>query len=180
MAKNDFDELMSVGVDIGKDVFHLVGFDKSGQLVLRKKIKRMALIATFEDLPHCIVGMEACLSAHFVSRTLRKMGFEPRIIPAIYVKPSKRARRTITTMLRRLPKLPCAPISKQFLRKRRSSLICRHCIACVPGSYRGGRAEMRTNLPFAENAPKTAFRLLGQKRSLSPVTDAYGLALIQR
>lgn len=87
MAKNDFDELMSVGVDIGKDVFHLVGFDKSGQLVLRKKIKRMALIATIEELPHCIVGMEACLSAHFVSRTLRKMGFEPRIIPAIYVKP---------------------------------------------------------------------------------------------
>ena len=87
MAKNDFDELMSVGVDIGKDVFHLVGFDKEGRLVLRKKIKRMALVATFEALPHCIVGMEACLSAHFVSRTLRKMGFEPRIIPAIYVKP---------------------------------------------------------------------------------------------
>jgi len=87
MAKNDFDELMSVGGDIGKDVFHLVGFNKEGQLVLRKKIKLMALIATFEGLPKCIVGMEACLSAHFVSRTLRKMGFEPRIIPAIYVKP---------------------------------------------------------------------------------------------
>ncbi|MBV1929431.1 MAG: IS110 family transposase [Gammaproteobacteria bacterium] len=87
MAKNNFDELMSIGVDIGKDVFHLVGFDKEGQLVLRKKIKRMALVATFEELPHCIVGMEACMSAHFVSRTLRKLGFEPRIIPAIYVQP---------------------------------------------------------------------------------------------
>ena len=87
IAKNDFDELMSVGVDIGKDVFHLVGFDKSGQLVLRKKIKRMALVATFEELPHCIVGMEACMSANFVSRTLRKLGFEPRIIPAICVQP---------------------------------------------------------------------------------------------
>ena len=51
MAKNDFDELMPIGVDIGKDVFHLVGFDKAGQLVLRKKIKRTALIATFEGLP---------------------------------------------------------------------------------------------------------------------------------
>ena len=87
MAKNDFDELMSVGVDIGKDVFHLVGFDKDGQLVLRKKIKRMALVAAFEELLRCIVGMEACMSAHFISRTLRKMGFEPRIIPAIYVQP---------------------------------------------------------------------------------------------
>ena len=76
-----------VGVDIGKDVFHLVGFDEAGTLVLRKKIKRLALVSTFEKLSQCIVGMEACLSAHFVSRTLRKMGFEPRIIPAIYVKP---------------------------------------------------------------------------------------------
>jgi transposase len=84
MAKNEFDELMSVGIDIGKDVFHSVGFDKDGQRVLCKKIKRMALIATFEELPR---RMEACLNAHFVNRTLRKMGFEPRIIPAIYVKP---------------------------------------------------------------------------------------------
>ncbi len=45
------------------------------------------MIAVFEKLPRCIVGMEACLSAHFVSRSLRKIGFEPRIIPAIYVKP---------------------------------------------------------------------------------------------
>jgi len=87
MAKTDFDELMSIGIDIGKDTFHLVGFDHDGQRVLRKQIKRLALIATFEKLPRCVVGMEACLSAHFVSRTLRQMGFEPRIIPAIYVKP---------------------------------------------------------------------------------------------
>lgn len=87
MAKSKIDELMSIGIDIGKDTFHLVGFDYSGQRVLRKQIKRLALVATFEKLPPCIVGMEACLSAPFVSRKLREMGFEPRIIPAIYVKP---------------------------------------------------------------------------------------------
>ena len=81
------EDLAVVGVDIGKDTFHLVGFDRAGQLVIHKQIKRLALSATFEQLPHCIVEMEACLSAHFVSRTLRGMGFEPRIIPAIYVKP---------------------------------------------------------------------------------------------
>lgn len=87
MAKSKIDELMSIGIDIGKDTFHIVAFDPDGQLVLRKQIKRLALVATFEKLPRCVVGMEACLSAHFVSRTLRKLGFEPRIIPAIYVKP---------------------------------------------------------------------------------------------
>lgn len=85
--KGSIEELAVVGIDIGKETFHLVGFDRSGQLVMRKQIKRLALSATFDHLPRCIVGMEACLSAHFVSRTLRGMGFEPRIIPAIYVKP---------------------------------------------------------------------------------------------
>ena len=80
-------ELMSIGVDIGKDVFHLVGFNPDGERVLRKKIKRHQLEQVFENFPRCIVGMEACLSAHFVSRYLRKMGLEARIIPAIYVKP---------------------------------------------------------------------------------------------
>lgn len=87
MKVDELSDLAVVGVDIGKDIFHLVGFDDGGQLFLRKKIKRLALEQTFEKLPQCIVGMEACLSAHFVSRTLRRLGFEPRIIPAIYVKP---------------------------------------------------------------------------------------------
>ena len=79
--------LSSIGVDIGKDVFHIVGLDPDGKIVVRRKFKRLALDAEFEKLPRCIVGMEACLSAHFVSRRLRALGFEPRIIPAIYVKP---------------------------------------------------------------------------------------------
>jgi transposase len=84
MANSKIDELMSIGIDIGKDTFHIVAFAPDGQLVMRKQVKRLALVQTFEKLPRCVVGMEACLSAHFVSRTLRKLGFEPRIIPAIY------------------------------------------------------------------------------------------------
>jgi transposase len=79
--------LAVIGVDIGKEVFHLVGFDTDGKIAFRKKIRRLGFADTFEQLPPCIVGMEACLSAHFVSRTLRALGHEPRIIPAIYVKP---------------------------------------------------------------------------------------------
>ena len=79
--------LTSIGIDIGKDVFHIVGFDREGRIALRRKIRRLALVKVFEKLPPCVVGMEACLSAHFVSRTLRGLGFEPRIIPARYTKP---------------------------------------------------------------------------------------------
>src|SRR6187397_1363833 len=79
--------LAVIGIDIGKEVFHLVGFGTDGKIAFRKKIRRLDLKGAFEQLPRCIVGMEACLSAHFVSRTLRALGHEPRIIPAIYVKP---------------------------------------------------------------------------------------------
>ncbi|MEG3620377.1 IS110 family transposase, partial [Magnetovibrio sp. PR-2] len=77
----------SIGIDIGKDVFHIVGFDPTGTVVVRRKIKRLSLVKEFDHFPRCIVAMEACLSAHFVSRTLRKLGFDPRIIPAKYTKP---------------------------------------------------------------------------------------------
>ena len=79
--------LASIGIDIGKEVFHVVGFGADGKIAFRRKIKRLALAETFRKLPPCVVGMEACLSAHFVSRSLRQLGHEPRIIPAIYVKP---------------------------------------------------------------------------------------------
>jgi transposase len=53
-----------------------------GKIAFRRKIKRLALTETFKKLPPCVVGMEACLSAHFISRDLRQLGHKPRIIPA--------------------------------------------------------------------------------------------------
>src|SRR5271156_6597990 len=87
--KMEFDtaSLAVIGVDIGKDIFHLVGLGVDGKIAFRRKFRRLGLKDAFEKLPPCIVGMEACLRAHFVSRTLRALGHEPRIIPAIYVKP---------------------------------------------------------------------------------------------
>ena len=79
--------LASVGIDIGKDLFHVVAFGTDGRIAVRWKIKRLSFADAFKKLPPSVVGMEACLSAHFVSRTLRALGHEPRIIPAIYVKP---------------------------------------------------------------------------------------------
>lgn len=86
-TENFTSSLSVIGIDIGKEIFHLVGFGADGKIAFRKKIKRLALTDTFKKIPPCIIGMEACLSAHFVSRTLRALGHEPRIIPAIYVKP---------------------------------------------------------------------------------------------
>ena len=130
-------DFASIGIDIGKDVFHLVGFDTAGQIVLRRKIKRLALVSTFEKIPPCIVGMEACLSAHFVSRALHKLGFEPRIMPAIYVKPFLKGQKNdyndaeaiAEAALR--PNLRCVPektqdqLDLQALHRVRSRLVSR-------------------------------------------------------
>src|SRR5215813_10984731 len=79
--------LTVIGIDIGKEVFHIVGFGVDGKIAFRKKIRRLGLKDAFEKLQPCIVGVAACLSAHFASRVLRALGHKPRIIPAIYVKP---------------------------------------------------------------------------------------------
>ncbi|MBT9247677.1 IS110 family transposase (plasmid) [Gemmobacter fulvus] len=80
------EDLVIFGVDIGKDTFHLVGFDRADQLGHAQADRAAGVECHIRTTPRCIVGIEACLSAHFVSRTLRGMGFEPRIIPALYVK----------------------------------------------------------------------------------------------
>src|ERR1700722_19201156 len=54
--------LASIGIDIGKEVFHIVGFGCDGKIAFRRKIKRLALAETFKKLRPCVVGMEACLA----------------------------------------------------------------------------------------------------------------------
>ena len=66
--KSQMSSPVVIGVDIGKDVFHLVGFAADGKIAFRRRIRRLALKDAFEKLAPCIVGMEACLSAHYVSR----------------------------------------------------------------------------------------------------------------
>jgi len=70
--------LAVIGIDIGKEVFHIVGLGVDGKIAFRRKIRRLGLKDAFEILPRCIVGMEACLSAHFVSRLLRALGHRPK------------------------------------------------------------------------------------------------------
>jgi transposase len=108
--------LAVVGIDIGKDVFHLIGFGADGKIAFRRRIRRLGLKDVFEKLPPCIVGMEACLSAHFVSRALRALGHEPRIIPAIYVKPFVKGQKNHSAPRRAPPGRTRRHFGRRFLR----------------------------------------------------------------
>ncbi|WP_299892948.1 IS110 family transposase [uncultured Ruegeria sp.] len=77
----------TVGLDLAKDVFQVHGISAAGRKIFNKKIKRPKLFAFFETLPRCVVGMEACGSAHYWGRELSRLGHDVRLMPAAYVKP---------------------------------------------------------------------------------------------
>jgi transposase len=80
-------KLHVLGIDLGKTVFHLVGLDSTGRLVIRKRCSRRQLLAFTANLEVQLIGMEACSGAHFLGRALREQGHEVRLMPAQYVKP---------------------------------------------------------------------------------------------
>ena len=80
-------ELHTIGIDLGKTIFHLVGLNRRGEIVVRKKFSRTQLLHFTANLKVDLIGMEACGGAHFLGRALREQGHEVRLMPAQYVKP---------------------------------------------------------------------------------------------
>jgi transposase len=80
-------EVTIIGLDIAKRVFQAHGVDAAGRAVLRRKLGRSELLDFFRALPRCLVGIEACGTAHHWAREIRALGHEVRLIPAAYVKP---------------------------------------------------------------------------------------------
>jgi transposase len=76
-----------IGIDIGKNSFHVVGQDRKGAIVLRQKWSRGQVEARLANMPPCLVGMEACVGAHHLSRCLNALGHDTRLMPARYVRP---------------------------------------------------------------------------------------------
>ena len=80
-AAYNVSDTKTVGIDIGKNSFHVVGHDERGAIVLRQKWSRGQLEARFANMPPCLIGMEACVGAHHLSRRLQKLGHEARLMP---------------------------------------------------------------------------------------------------
>jgi len=79
--------ITTIGIDLGKNTFHLVGLDKRGAIVLQLKVSRGQLGRRLSNMPRCLIGMEACSGSHHIGRQLAALGQDVRLIPAQYVKP---------------------------------------------------------------------------------------------
>jgi transposase len=82
-----------IGIDIGKNSFHVVGHDRRGAIVLRQKWSRRQVEARLANMPRCLIGMEACVGAHHLSRKLTSLGHDARLMPAKYVRPYSRGQK---------------------------------------------------------------------------------------
>ena len=77
----------TIGLDIAKSIFQVHGVDADGQVVIRRQLKRRNVLAFFQKLPPCLVGIEACASSHHWSRELKALGHTVKLMPPAYVKP---------------------------------------------------------------------------------------------
>jgi transposase len=80
--------ITTIGFDIAKSVFQVHGVDAAGEVVICRQLKRRYVMAFFQQLPRCPVGIAACASSHYWSRELQALGHTVRLMPPAYVKPS--------------------------------------------------------------------------------------------
>lgn len=96
MARNLPADAAVYGVDLGKNVFHVVGLDDRGAIVHRSKFRREGILSFFERSARAIIGMEACPGSQWLARKLQTMGHKVRIIPAHFVKPYVKSQKNDT------------------------------------------------------------------------------------
>ena len=90
-----------VGIDIGKNSFHIVGHDERGAIALRQKWSRGQVEARLANMPRCLIGMEVCVGAHHLSRKLRALGHDAR---RSMFAPIRRGKRMTSAMPRQSPR----------------------------------------------------------------------------
>ena len=85
-GSHPWNEITTIGLDLAKNVFQVHGVDEAGNVVVRKRLRRSQALAFFAAMPRCLVGMEACATAHHWARELTGLGHQARLMPPNYVK----------------------------------------------------------------------------------------------
>ena len=111
----------TVGLDIAKSVFQVHCVDVADQVIIRRQLKRRYVLAFFQKLPPCLIGIEACASSHYWSRELQALGHTVRLMPAAYVKPYVKRQKNDAADAEAICELLPGPTCGSSRPKRRSS-----------------------------------------------------------
>jgi transposase len=144
-------EITTIGLDIAKRVFQAHGVDAQGRAVLRRKLQRAEVLAFFEKLPPCLVGIEACGTAHHWAREIAALGHAVKMMPASYVKPYVKRGKTdaadaeaiceaVTRPTMRFVPVKSTEQQAALMLHRTRDLLVRHRTALV-NALRGHMAE---------------------------------------
>ena len=119
--------ITTIGLDIAKSVFQVHGVDAAGNVVVRRQLKRRNVLAFFQKMPLCLVGIEACATSHHWSREMTALGHTVRLMPPAYVKPYVKRQKNdaadaeaIRSKRRGLPRLAAAAPASSLQTTRRS------------------------------------------------------------
>ena len=143
------DVIVTVGLDLAKNVFQVHGVDAGGKVCVRRKLRRAEVAAFFGDLPKCLVGMEACASSHFWAREIARLGHEVKLMPPAYMKPYVKRGKTDASDAEAICEAVTRPTMRFVAVKSEGQLTCQRSSASPP-TYR-----QRDRACFAAPASRT-------------------------
>lgn len=124
-------KVSTVGIDLGKTSFHVVGLDQPGKVVLKRRPSRSQLLRQFANAPTCLIGMEACCGAHHLGAALAAQGHQVRLIPPQFVRPFVKSNKNDYNDAEAIAEAVQRPTMRFVPDTRaRSNWICRRCIGC--------------------------------------------------
>jgi len=127
IAKAKSTAIATLGVDIGKNTFHLVGLDERGAIVLRERLSRSQIEIRLANMAPCLVGMEACVGAHHLGRRVEALGHDVRLMAAKYVRPFCRKQKNDFNDAQAIAEAVTRPTVRCVALDPRLSARARHC-----------------------------------------------------
>ena len=125
-------QIAVIGIDIGKNIFHLIGLDSRGAIVLKCKLARGQLQNRLANTPPCLIGKEACVGAHHLSRQLIALGHDARLMPAKYVKAFLKGNKNNFRDAEAIAEACSGQRCSLWRQRRPSNSIFKACIGCAP------------------------------------------------
>jgi len=161
-----------IGIDIGTNSFHVIGLDDRGAIVLRQKWSRSQVEARFANMSPCLIGMEACVGAHHLSRKLIALGHDARLMPARYVRPYSKGQKNDFRDAEAIAEAVQRPTMKfvatkgadqldlQALHRVRERLVSAlaSSIKCAPSCWSGASRCDRDNASYGWSYPASWLR----------------------